>query len=128
MKGGAMAEEPRKMILQTSPVKFALKPFERACGLLAWKDFGGMLVIAPCRDVHTMGMRAPIDVAFIDGRGRVLEAHRMVGPFRRLRNRRAACVLERFSRCDTPWFRPGERIVLTATDDGMGEPGEGEGR
>ncbi|MBI5906023.1 MAG: DUF192 domain-containing protein [Deltaproteobacteria bacterium] len=28
--------------------------------------------IAPCRCVHTVGMRFPIDVAFVDGRGAVI--------------------------------------------------------
>ena len=33
---------------------------------------GGGLWIAPCRSVHTLGMRYPIDVAFLDARGVVV--------------------------------------------------------
>lgn len=101
--------------LGRAPVRFALRPLDRARGLLACGDFEGMLVIAPCRDIHTAGMRAPIDVAFVDACGTVLEAHRRVGPFRRLRNRRAAFVIERISRCESPWFRQGERVALSGT-------------
>ena len=33
---------------------------------------GEGLWIVPCRSVHTLGMRYPIDVAFLDGRGVVV--------------------------------------------------------
>ena len=105
-------------------VRFALNPLSRARGLFARGDFEGMLVIAPCRDIHTMGMRRPIDVAFVDACGTILEAHRRVGPFRRLRNRQAVCVIERISRCESPWFRQGERLALS----GMRNAAEGGGR
>ncbi len=44
----------------------------RARGLIGRDDFEGALVIRPCRQVHTIGMRFPIDVAFCDRTGTVL--------------------------------------------------------
>ncbi len=93
---------------------FAVGPFARAQGLLHKEGFGGVLLIAPCKDVHTVGIRQPIDIAFVDARGLVLEAYRSVGPFKRLKCSGAACVMERFSRCTTPWPTAGERIVLSS--------------
>ena len=81
----------------------------RLKGLLGRSGFGGVLLLAPCRDIHTFGMRRPIDVAFVSADGAVIESHRNVAPRRRLRNRKAAATLERFS-ADAPWFAPGDRI------------------
>ena len=39
---------------------------ERAKGLLGRDGFEGAIYLAPCRSVHTFGMRFPIDVAFVD--------------------------------------------------------------
>ena len=55
---------------------------------------GHALLIPDCRSVHTFGMRFPIDVAFLDERGRPLRVERAVGPRRLLVNRRAFAVLE----------------------------------
>jgi hypothetical protein len=44
----------------------------RARGLRGRDDFEGALVLRPCRQIHTFGMRFPIDVAFCDGAGLVL--------------------------------------------------------
>jgi uncharacterized membrane protein (UPF0127 family) len=44
----------------------------RGRGLLGRDGFTGALVIRPCRQVHTMGMRFAIDVAFCGTDGRVL--------------------------------------------------------
>jgi uncharacterized membrane protein (UPF0127 family) len=44
----------------------------RARGLLGRDGYEGALVLRPCRQVHTVGMRFPIDVAFCDGDGVVL--------------------------------------------------------
>ena len=45
---------------------------ERARGLLGRDSATGALVLRPCRQVHTIGMRFPIDVAFCDRDGVVL--------------------------------------------------------
>jgi hypothetical protein len=44
----------------------------RAKGLIGREDFEGALILRPCRQVHTLGMRFPIDVAFCDRYGFVL--------------------------------------------------------
>jgi uncharacterized membrane protein (UPF0127 family) len=45
---------------------------ERACGLLGRRGYEGALVFRKVRQVHTVGMRFTIDVAFCDAHGRVL--------------------------------------------------------
>jgi uncharacterized protein len=45
---------------------------DRRRGLLGREAFEGALVIRHCRNVHTFGMRFPIDVAFCDAQGTVL--------------------------------------------------------
>jgi uncharacterized membrane protein (UPF0127 family) len=44
----------------------------RRRGLLGRDRIDGALVLRPCRQVHTIGMRFPIDVAFCARDGRVL--------------------------------------------------------
>jgi uncharacterized membrane protein (UPF0127 family) len=44
----------------------------RRIGLRGRDDFEGVLVLRPCRNVHTFGMRFEIDVAFCDRDGYVL--------------------------------------------------------
>jgi uncharacterized membrane protein (UPF0127 family) len=44
----------------------------RRRGLLGRADFEGALVLRPCRHVHSLFMRFPIDVAFCDHEGVVL--------------------------------------------------------
>jgi uncharacterized membrane protein (UPF0127 family) len=45
---------------------------DRRRGLRGRRDFEGALVLRPCRNVHTAGMRFAVDVAFCDGDGVVL--------------------------------------------------------
>jgi uncharacterized protein len=44
----------------------------RRRGLMHRERLDGALVLRPCRNVHTVGMKFPIDVAFCDGDGTVL--------------------------------------------------------
>jgi uncharacterized membrane protein (UPF0127 family) len=44
----------------------------RRRGLLGRDHVDGVLVLRPCRQVHTFGMRFPIDIAFCDRDGFVL--------------------------------------------------------
>jgi uncharacterized membrane protein (UPF0127 family) len=44
----------------------------RRRGLTHHDRIDGALVLRPCRNVHTVGMKFPIDVAFCDGDGTVL--------------------------------------------------------
>ncbi len=74
-------------------VRTARTFLSRLVGLLGTDAIaeGGGLWIVPCRSVHTLGMRYPIDVAFLDARGVVvgilerLPANRLGGGFRAAR-------------------------------------------
>lgn len=74
--------------------------FQRLLGMTARApvDKHGVPIVMAfpnCRAVHTCGMPYPLDIAFIDDRGAVLELYRCVGPFRMLQSRNAVLVLER---------------------------------
>ena len=49
----------------------------RRRGLLGRSELEGALVIRPCRAVHTIGMKFPIDVAFVDANGVVMKTLQM---------------------------------------------------
>jgi uncharacterized protein len=53
-------------------VEIAATARARRRGLMHRDAFEGALVLRPCRHVHTVGMRFPIDVAFCDAEGAVL--------------------------------------------------------
>lgn len=102
-------------------VVFALSLLERARGLLrrspSWLGAGGLLVLAPCRSVHTFGMRHPLDIAFIDGDGHVLKALSGMPPRRMAGCRGARIVIERFSSpYNGRWFEVGEELGIAALD------------
>jgi len=46
---------------------------ERAKGLIGRDGFEGAFVIDPCRWIHTIGMRFPIDVAYVNAGGDVIK-------------------------------------------------------
>ena len=49
----------------------------RTRGLLGRDHFEGALVLRPCRWIHTLRMKFPIDVAYLDGDGIVVKTLRM---------------------------------------------------
>ncbi len=49
----------------------------RRRGLLGRDGLDGAIVFRPCRWVHTIGMRFPIDVAFVSDRGEVVKTMQM---------------------------------------------------
>lgn len=78
-------------------VALALTRAERRTGLLGRDGLaaGEALWIAPCRGVHTVGMRFAIDVAALDDEGRVIDCVEEMAPWRlRLPRRGTAGVLE----------------------------------
>ena len=81
----------------------------RLLGLFGRSGFTGVLMLVPCHDIHTFGMRHSLDVAFVAADGTVIEAHRNVASRHRLKNREAVATLERFS-TETRWFSPGDCI------------------
>lgn len=85
----------------------ASSPLLRLRGLAGRRPDSTVMVFPRCRDVHTLTMRHPLDVAFLDRRGRVVAVHRLVLPGARLRCGRAWAVVERFAR-PGPWFVRGD--------------------
>jgi uncharacterized protein len=55
---------------------------------------GTGLLILRCSSVHTLGMRFPLDLVFLDREGRVLAVQRRVPPGRLAWHRGARAVLE----------------------------------
>jgi uncharacterized membrane protein (UPF0127 family) len=94
--------------------EFAVGIKARARGLLspAVCKRGEVLVLIPCKSIHTFGMTDAIDVAFVDRRGHVLEATRGLPPNRLRYCRGAVCVLERRSAFGDSWFEKDEAIGL----------------
>lgn len=85
----------------------------RTRGLLGRDGVEGALLLRPCRSVHTVGMRFPIDVAFCDGGLQVLrvvtlDRHRMARPVWRAR-----VVLEAEAGAFERWsLRPGDVLEV----------------
>lgn len=104
----------------TSPgsmrIVIAIGIIARARGLLGtraeWGDGNRMLVLAPCKSVHTIGMRYALDIAFVDRNGIVLRSERNVRPGRLLSCRRAAFVLERPHNPEVSWPENRELIPM----------------
>ena len=57
-------------------------------------DCGQALLITPCNSVHTIGMRFPIDIAFLDRQGKILKLVHNLKPQKLSMKKQAACVLE----------------------------------
>lgn len=82
---------------------------ERLVGLLGRTSFDGALLLTPCNDIHTFGMRGAIDVAFVAPDGTVLETYRSVPPNRRLKNKKASATVERFA-SEEDWLEVGSSV------------------
>ena len=75
---------------------------------------GHALLLTDCRSVHTFGMRFPLDIAFLDERGRTIRVERNVPPRRVLVERRAFAVLE--------WVSPPRPPAARAAESGPSRP------
>lgn len=86
---------------------------QRVRGLLGAPPEPQMLLIAPCRSIHTFGMEYPIHVAFFDRDGIVLEAERSVPPGCKRSCDRAVGVLEMPAVFQNDqWFSCGDHLRL----------------
>lgn len=96
-------------------LRFAIAASLRARlrGLLATRPHEGTLLLAPCGDVHTFGMRHAIDIAFVNPQGRVIKVCKRVEPNRRISCKGAVAVLERFSDTEERWVRLGDELRLS---------------
>ena len=86
----------------------------RRSGLLgqaAWPA-GSALVIAPCQAVHTIGMRFPIDVLFVDRDGCVVKARGSLGPWRMAAAWRAFAAIELAAGSVRDVLRAGDQVRL----------------
>lgn len=90
----------------------------RSRGLLGRDGLDGALWLPGVRSVHTVGMRFPLDVAWVDGRGRVRHVARLP-PGRLSAWRRAAGVLEAEAGSFARWgLVPGARLDGLAPSGG----------
>ncbi|WP_211230080.1 DUF192 domain-containing protein [Desulfovirgula thermocuniculi] len=88
----------------------------RLVGLIGASELpaGEALILEGCRAVHTCFMRFPIDVAFLDGEGKVLAAVAALPPYRftlPVRGARRAVELPAGTLAKTGTM-PGDRLFL----------------
>ncbi len=87
----------------------------RARGLLGRDGIEGVMVLRPCRHVHTFRMRFPIDVAFCDRAGTVLRVRTLAPGRLSPLVWRAAFVLEAEAGAFARWgVHAGDRIEVRA--------------
>ena len=94
-------------------LEVARTPQQRRRGLLGRSDITGALLIEPCRSVHTIGMRFPIDVAYLDRHRQVL--HIVTMPPNRIGKPRpsARSVLEARAAAFDHWrITPGDIVDI----------------
>lgn len=94
-----------------TPVRVLSRRLERLRGLIGAGPDAAAVLIPDCSDIHTHLMGIAIDVAFVDGTGRVLGCHRALGRGARLRCPGAAFVLERPA-SPGPWPDPGDVVAV----------------
>ncbi len=91
---------------------------DRSRGLLRRDGLDGAILLRPCRSVHTIGMRFPLDVAYCDAGMAVVKVARM----RRFRVGmpvpRAHCVVEAEAGSFARWnLLPGDRLEIKGDDE-----------
>ncbi len=97
---------------------------ERLRGLLARPRLNDTeaLLISPCNDVHTVGMRYSIDVVFCNKEGEIIKTTTLA-PFRFAVCREAACVIEcAAGDAIKHGFKLGETVSTAITDGGETTP------
>jgi uncharacterized membrane protein (UPF0127 family) len=105
-------------------LEVASAPAERVRGLLGRDGVDGALLLTHCRSVHTLGMRFPIDVAFLNRQGRVVA---VVAPMRRWRlgrtRLRASQVLEAEAGAFERWRLAVGDVLEVSGSDATAEAG-----
>lgn len=101
-----------------SSMKFVLatSTLARMRGLLHSKSDWGqpqrVLVLIPCKSVHTFGMRYALDIAFAREDGMVMRSFENVPANKLLKCSGACFVLERPHLSEVPWLVEGDLIPL----------------
>ncbi|MGW7464079.1 DUF192 domain-containing protein [Streptomyces xantholiticus] len=86
----------------------------RRRGLLGRDGIAGAMLLTPCNGVHTIGMRFPIDVAYLDRELRVLAVRTMRPWHVGLPRLRARVVLEAEAGRMAAWgVRTGSQLTIT---------------
>ena len=72
------------VIVQDGPSNYflvvATRFWDRVSGFLVKRPSKCVLLISPCKSIHTFGMRENLDVAFIDREGLVVRSDQGVSP------------------------------------------------
>lgn len=100
-------------VIDAERIVLATRLSSRLRGLLCSAPSNDLLLLLPCRDIHTFGMPYAIDVAFLDSHGVVVRAQRDVLPNRRLREPAAVAVLERYAVPRKEWLVAGDAVSLS---------------
>ncbi|MGW0773220.1 DUF192 domain-containing protein [Streptomyces sp. NPDC002835] len=97
-----------------APVEIAARYRTRRRGLLGRDGTDGAMLLTPCNSVHTIGMRFPIEVAYLDGELRVLAVRTMRPGRVGLPRLRARLVLEAEAGRLSAWgVRTGAELTVT---------------
>lgn len=105
-------------LIRDSEVLASLEVIEsslgRVRGLIGREVIEGAVLLRPAKAVHTIGMRAPVDVAFCDGDLVVLAVLSGVAPYRLTMPRpRSACVIEAEAGAFARWgLKEGDRLEI----------------
>jgi uncharacterized membrane protein (UPF0127 family) len=98
----------------------------RRRGLLKRDGFEGALVIEPCKWIHTIGMRFPIDVAYLDADGVVIKTIRMNRHRVGVPVRRAKSVIEAEAGAFARWeLRVGDLVEVRCNESDVGTDSNG---
>ncbi|MEG0323909.1 MAG: DUF192 domain-containing protein [Raoultibacter sp.] len=100
-------------------IKLALTFGERLRGLYGSVPDDAVMLLVPCRDIHTFGMSYSLDAAFIDKQGTVLLAVRDVPKGKRVTCPGAYAVFERASNPLQPWLKTGQSAALFLGQDAL---------
>ena len=97
-----------------SLVEFACTRADRRRGLLGRDalDVSAAMILAPCAAVHTIFMRFPIDVVFVDRDGCVRSIVRNLQPWRIAASPRAYAAVELLGGVERDLIR-GDRLILS---------------
>src|SRR5712672_574776 len=101
----------RTGVTVASVVELAVTRADRRRGLLGRDalDLSAALILAPCAAVHTVFMRFPIDVVFVDQDGEVRSIVRNLQPWRIAASPRAYAAVEMAGGVERDLI-PGDRL------------------